>query len=119
MDFDALAMGLPLVWKVVAFVTFVTNKQVNAIVTQVVTWVAGIGVMTLIAATDFASGIGIGDQTLDSVNGASLVLIGMTVASWSSVAYDFKRAFDVSDTARQPKMLPRAAAKDAIRDPII
>lgn len=106
-DFVPLAAAIALAWKLVDFVKFVRARDTNGIVTQLAVWVAGVVVVFLLAATDFADGIAIGDKALGSMNAASLLFIGLGfVGSSASVIYDFKRARDNTDTAATPMLVP-------------
>lgn len=105
MDFAPLVVALALVWKVVDFIKACRVRDVDAIVSQSAVWGAGVLVTFLLAATDFASGVTIGDLNLDALNAWSLVLLGLSIGSTGSVAYDFKRAFDNSDSAAQPSLV--------------
>lgn len=108
MDFVPLAAALALTWKLVDFVKQLRVRDWNAAVTQAAVWVAGVLVIWLLASTDFASGIKIGSMVLSHLNGASLVLVGLSVGASGSVAYDFKRALDGSDSAAQPALVTGA-----------
>lgn len=105
MDFAPLVVALALVWKLVDFAKACRVRDIDAIVSQLAVWVAGVIVIFLLAATDFASGVKIGSLNLDALNAASLVLLGLSIGSTGSVAYDFKRAFDGSDSAAQPSLV--------------
>lgn len=105
MAFVPLAAAVALIWKVVDFAKLVRSKDVNGIVTQLAVWGAGVAVFFLLASTDFANGIRIGNMVLGHLNGASVVLIGLSAGSTGSVLYDYKRAFDRSDTATMPSLV--------------
>lgn len=105
MTFAPLLAALALMVKLVDFAKYLRARDVNGIVTQLSVWVAGIIVIFLLAASDFASGVPIGDLKLDAMNAASLVLVGLTISSSGSVVYDFKRAADGSDSAATPQLV--------------
>lgn len=105
MDFVPLAATVALLWKVVDTAKLVRVRDVNAVVTQAVTWGAGVLLAFLLAATDFADGIPIGDMHLGHLNAASLILVGLSLGSSASVAYDFKRAIDRTDSAAMPTLV--------------
>lgn len=108
MDFVPLVAALALTWKIVDFIKQLRVRDWNAAVTQAAVWVAGVLVIWLLAGTDFASGVKIGNMVLSHLNAASLVLVGLSVGASGSVAYDFKRALDGSDSAAQPALLSGA-----------
>lgn len=105
MDFVPLAATIALLWKIVDFAKLLRVRDVNAVVTQAVTWGAGVGLAFLLAGTDFAEGIKIGGMILGHVNDSSLVLIGLSLGSSASVAYDLKRAIDRTDSAAMPSLV--------------
>lgn len=100
-----LAAFAPIVWKAVDFVKFARAKDVNAVITQLVVWVAGIGVGFLARWSDFATG-----TALEHVNVSTVILAGLSIGSVASAAYDFKRARDNTDTAATPTLLPPSQA---------
>ena len=104
-DFVAFAGAIGLMWKIVDFAKHVRVRDWNASVTQAVTWGAGVLVIFVLANSDFANGVPVGDQNLGALNDWSLVLVGLTLSSLGSVAYDYKRAFDRSDSAKMPSLL--------------
>lgn len=105
MDFVPFVAAIALIWKIVDFAKACRVRDVDAIVTQLATWGAGVAVMYLLAATDFAGQVMIGDARLDALNAASVALVGLSVGSTASAAYDFKRAVDRSDSAAQPSLV--------------
>lgn len=112
MDFSALAAVLaitsPIVWKVVEFAKYIRARDANAVLTQSIVWLAGIGAVFLLGSTDFAPGIPVGDLSLDKLNAASLLFIGVAGGAVASIGYDFKKAIDNRDTAVSPALLPDA-----------
>jgi len=92
-------------WKIIDLLKFLRAGDVNAAVTQVVTWAAGVGVVFLGSATDWAETFAVNGITLESLNGASKVLVGASLLSLGSVGFDFKKALDGSDSARTPSLI--------------
>jgi hypothetical protein len=105
MEFVPLVATLALALKLLDTTKFALAQDWNAVATQVSAWVSGIVAIFLLASTDFASGINVGDAVLSEVNISSLVLIGLSVASSGSVLYDFKKALDHTDSARTPSLI--------------
>lgn len=105
MEFVPLLAAAALVWKIVDFLKYLRTGDVNGVFTQLSVWVAGVAVVLLLANTDWADGITVGDTILGALNGASLVLLGLSVGSTSSVLYDTKAAIDGSDTAVKPPLI--------------
>lgn len=94
-----------------AFVVKITSvikaigKDWNAVVTQAVTWVAGILVMVAAAHSSAFESIALGGHTLDSLNAGALTLAGLGFSSIGSFAFDFKKALDGSDSANETRLL--------------
>lgn len=106
MDFAPLLAAIALIWKIVDFVKYLRVRNVDALVTQAGVWLAGVGVTLLLAATDYADGIVIGDLPLGDLNLASLILLGLSIGSSASVLVDAKKAVDNTDSAAVPKERP-------------
>ncbi len=102
----ALAL-LALVKKLIDFLRYASARDVNGVVTQLVTWVSGFGALLLAAQTNWADQIMVGDSSLAALNVWSLVFVGMTVASSASVVHDVTKAVDNKDTAAIPKLLDK------------
>lgn len=100
---------LALINKFVDFSKYITNKDVNGALTQVYVWGAGVLGVWLYAQTAWADTINFGDLPLSKFNGASIVAVGFAIASAGSVAKDWLKAKDNSDSAAMPKLLPNAA----------
>lgn len=103
MDFAPLLAAIALIWKIVDLVKYARARDAESVITQVAVWAAGIGVVLLLAETDYAAGIVIGDIALANLNGASLVLLGLSMASSASVLVDVKKAVDNTDSAAVPQ----------------
>lgn len=108
LDFVPLVALLGLVYAGINFLKYLTNKQWNAVITQLIVWVVGVLFAWLFGESDFGGAITVGDtgQTLATLNFASLVLVGMVVGSAATVAYDVKSAIDRNDSAVTPKLIP-------------
>lgn len=106
MDFAPLLAAVALIWKIVDFVKYLRVRNVDAVVTQLGVWVAGVGVTLLLAATNYSDGIVIGDLPLGELNLASLILLGLSIGSTASVLVDAKKAVDNTDSAAVPSSRP-------------
>lgn len=100
MPFVPLVQMAVLVFAIINFLKAVRAKDSNAALTQLTVWVAGVLVVFLVAQTDFAEGIPIGDQVLSALNGWSQLFIGLTIASLATAGVEIKKALDNSDSAR-------------------
>lgn len=105
MDFVPLAAAVALIWKIVDFAKQVRVRDWDSVVTQAVTWGAGVAVGFILAHSDFGSSVPIAGTNLGHMNSWSVVLVGLTIASTGSVAYDYKRALDRSDSAAMPSLV--------------
>src|SRR5262245_33414841 len=95
---------LPPVWKFIDFLQNVTPKDhdYNAAITQIVVWVSGLLAVFLYAESQLGDSVSIGAITLDHADTPTKIIVGLMVGSLSSAAVDFKKAFDGSDSAKQP-----------------
>lgn len=102
-----------LVFAVINFLAYVRAGQWGSAGTQLSVWAAGVFGVFLFANTDFgvaeipATGI-----AYNVANGASLVFLGMTFASSATVAHQFKKAFDRSDSAATPSLIPNPSSAE-------
>jgi hypothetical protein len=92
------------VWKLVELVKNLLHLRWDPVVTQVVAWVGGIAVVLLAAQTSVASSVQVWGTSLDSLNGASLVLLGLGVSSFGGAAVEVKKALDNNDSGAQPTL---------------
>lgn len=105
MDFiPTLALGL-LVYTIINFLRYATNREWHGVGTIASAWVAGVIGVILAAQTDFASGISVGDESLATLNLWSLVFVGLTVASTGSAFSDALGAVDTTRTTAKPPLL--------------
>lgn len=111
MDLTGLTGVVGLVALVLVFVDFL--RQVtslpgskNAVVTQIVAWVAGLVAVFLYGESQLGDTIKVGEQTLDKTDTATKVIIGLMIASIASTVVNVKKALDSSDSAVVPPLLP-------------
>lgn len=97
-----------LVVNVINFLKYLRAKDTNGWFTQLVAWVAGVGVTALAAATDFADSVVIGGLQLGQMNFPTQVFVGMTVAAAGGYAVEIKKAIDQNDSAAKPDLVPKA-----------
>ncbi len=105
MEFVPAIAMVALIKKLVDFVRYAKNGDINGIVTQIVAWAAGIAIFFLAAQSDWADGIEIGDRALSVLNGWSLVLAGATFGSVASTAQDLFKSVDNTNSAAIPTLL--------------
>ncbi len=107
MELVPLALLGALVYKLVDFFKFVTNKNWVAARTQLIAWASGILAVTLFALSDFADGISMGNATLSSLSFPTLIIIGLSATSLFSAFYDLKSSLDNTDSAKTPALAVR------------
>lgn len=89
MDFAPLLAAIALIYGASNLVKQLAAGQLAQACTQLVTWAIGVGVVCLLAATNWADGIAIGDgPSLGSLNFAALCLLGISLASAGNAVYD-------------------------------
>lgn len=103
-----LAALAALVVKIVSVVKSL-GKDRNAVVTQALTWAVGVAVAFLAAHADLTSALVVADRQLGSLDAGSLVLVGLSLSSLGSFAYDVKKSVDGTDSAAEPRLLPPTA----------
>lgn len=101
----AVAM-LALIVKVIDFLRYAKNRDINGVLTQAITWVAGVVVLVLAAQTTWAHIIAVSGVPLNRLGFWSLVFAGLTVSSGASLVKDTLKAVDNSNSARIPTLLP-------------
>ena len=105
MDFVPVAALALLVTTLISWLRYAVNRDVNGVVTIASAWSAGIVATFLVAQTDFASGIFVGDQALSDLNVASLVFVGLTAASSGVFANEIRGAIDNTTSTRKPSLI--------------
>lgn len=99
------AGALGLVKAVVDLLKYIRAKDHNGYITQLVVWLAGIGVVMLLKSSDFASTYEIGNVLLSDANTGTTVLAGLGLGSAAMLVNDFKKAVDRSDSAAKPDLV--------------
>jgi hypothetical protein len=99
-----LAALAALALKVTSLVKFLAARSFGDVLTQLVAWIAGVGVILIAANADITSDLVVAGNTLGSMNFWSQVLVGLSLGSLGSFAYDVKAAVDNTDTAREPSI---------------
>lgn len=102
-EFVPLAAFALLVVGVINFLKYLKAKDWNGVFTNLISWVAGIFAVVLVAKSNFT--IDVGGTDLADLNFASQVFVGMTVASTGSYFVDVKKALDDKDSAKVPPLI--------------
>jgi hypothetical protein len=99
-----------LVWKIIDFTRLCMNfkTQRSAVITQALAWIAGIVLVMIAAQAQVTQGLVLpgSDQALGKLDWPSWLLLGLLVSSAASATVDLKQAFDRSDSATKPALLP-------------
>lgn len=111
MEFVASVAMAALVLKVIDFLRYLRAADVNGVLTQLSAWIAGVVVILLVAQTDWADGIAVGDMTLATINIWSLIFYGLTAGSSASLVKDVVKAVDNTNSAQIPTLLRRTARR--------
>jgi energy-converting hydrogenase Eha subunit G len=101
--------------KTVSVIKAITNKDINAAVTQVAVWVVGFIAVLLAAHAQLTENLVVPGLTvsLGALDWPSQLLVAWILGSTGSFAFDFKKAFDSSDSAAEPSLLPPATPPPA------
>lgn len=110
MEFVPAIAMLALVLKVVDFLRYARARDYNGVLTQAVTWVAGVVVLLLVAKTTWAAMISVAGVPLGKLGFWSIVFAGLTVSSGASVVNDYRKALDNTNSAAIPTLLPPGPA---------
>jgi hypothetical protein len=101
---------LALILKVVDFLRYAKARDYNGVLTQAITWVAGVVVLLLVAQTTWAAMISVAGVPLGKLGFWSVVFAGLTVSSGASLVNDYRKALDNSNSAAIPTLLPAGPA---------
>jgi hypothetical protein len=113
MEFIPLVVLTALIKKVMDTLKYGLAGDVNAVVTQFVAWATGIGVTFVAANSDWAETMIVNGTAMGTLNGWSLALIGVNLASTAGVAWDVIKAVDNNNSAEVPNLLSRTHAPQA------
>ena len=104
----SVALLAALIWKLSDMSKLVTNKDWNGLLTQLWVYVLGIVIFVIAGNANAFEGLTVPGmvEPLGSLDILSLCLIGLCVASFGSVVFDFKKAFDGTDSAKTPPLIP-------------
>jgi hypothetical protein len=106
-DFAFPVLLASLVMTVTNFVKYVRSCDVNGIVTQLLVWVVGVATTVLAAHSDLIGRWVITgtNLALNRTDGATQLLIGLTIASVASQLREIQKAVDRFDTSAKPELL--------------
>jgi len=100
--------------KLLEMVKYVRAKDWNAAITLLSLWFVGIIVVTVAAHNELTEDVILPQTTipLGELGAVALGFLGMILTSLVSVTYDFKKAIDSSDSAKQPPLIDSSGATD-------
>jgi len=104
MDIVPLLFMAAMVKKAVDLLRYAFSGDVNGIITQVVAWAVGIGVVFLVAYSDLGHQVNINGASLASLNQWTWVLAGLALSSGAGFGADTLRALDNTDSASMPSL---------------
>lgn len=102
--FVALAL---VVKTTVDILRYVKGQDWNGAVTLLVAWLGGFGAAALFAQTDFADAIAVGDQTLGTLNVASLLVLGLTLGSAGANINELFASRDTNRSTAKPHLVDK------------
>ncbi len=105
MEFVPVLAMTALTLKGLDFIRYLRAGDANGVLTQLASWIISVLVVILVAQTDWASGISVGDQTLASINIWSLLFVGLAVGSGASFLKDTLKSIDNSNSAAIPVLV--------------
>ncbi len=100
-----MLVALATVKKIVDFVRYAKARDVNGAVTQLVAWLAGFGVVALLAHTPWAAGLVFGEVPLTALGIPGQILVGIALGSAGSIATDAIKAADNTQSAAVPPLI--------------
>jgi hypothetical protein len=104
-----LVLGL-VVYTLTNLLKYLRARDWNGVLTLLGAWVVGFLAVWLVGSTDWGATITVGGtKTLDMLSVAEKVLAGLVVASAAATTADLKKAFDGTDTATKPPLVPPKA----------
>lgn len=106
MEFLPVVAMAALTLKIIDFLRYVRAADINGIVTQAAAWFAGVVVVLLVARTDWADGVSVGDMSLGTLGFWSLVFYGLAAGSSASAVKDTLKAVDNTNSAALPTLVP-------------
>lgn len=110
MEIVPVLFMIAFVKKVVDLLKYGTNGDWNGVVTQLVAWGAGIAIAFLTANSDFGANTQVNEMALSTLNGWTVVLAGIGLASSAGFGWDTLKSLDNKDTSAMPTLTPALRA---------
>lgn len=112
MEFIPVVAMAALTLKLIDFLRYLRGGDMNGALTQLCAWIAGVVVVLIVAQTDWADGIAIGDMSLGTLGFWSLVFYGLSAGSGASAVKDVIKAVDNTNSAAIPVLVPESRRVD-------
>lgn len=108
MEILSFASIVALSVKFTDFLKYLTNKDRNALITQLTVWVSGVAAVVLARLADITAGIEVPGTgaSFGSLDVWSAVFVGLGLSSAGSFLYDFKKSRDNLDSSWTPSLVP-------------
>lgn len=103
--FSVVALAA-LVVKLTSLSKFVRAKHYGDAISQVFVLVVAVALAWIAANSSAMSDVDINGTTFGSLDGGSIVLVGLALGSTASFAYDYRKARDNTDSAAEPSLVP-------------
>lgn len=114
MTFVVPLLLLATVFAVINFLKYLAARDWNAVITQVIVWVGGFVVVWVAAQTTLFGNFAFNLVPLKLLKTADLIFIGFNIGSGGTFANELKKAFDRSDTATTPMLLPTLSRPEVV-----
>jgi hypothetical protein len=114
MDFVPLLVVTSMIKKIVDFFKYAANGDINAVVTQLVSWVTGIAAAFAVSGSDWGNTIAVNGTLLSHLNSWAIALFGINRASTAGVGWDFIKAVDTSNSAVTPNLLGASLVRQGV-----
>ncbi len=105
MEFVPAVAMIALIVKLIDFVRYARNGDINGVCTQLAVWGAGVVGALLVSQTNWADGIVIGGLPLSKMSIWSVVFAGLSLGSTASLAKDTLKSVDNHNSSAIPTLL--------------
>jgi hypothetical protein len=98
---------LALAAKMIDFLRLLSNLPAtkSSALTQALAWVGAIAIVFLYGSSQFGDTVKVDGLTLSDMDGTTKLLVGLAVGSLASLAKDFIKARDNTDSAKVPPLI--------------
>lgn len=111
MEFVPVLAMAALTLKGMDFFRYLRAGDTNGVLTQLFAWVLSTLVVMLVAQTDWADGVAVGDRSLGTINIWSLLFVGLAVGSGASFIKDTLKSVDNHNSSALPTLVPESAPR--------